>query len=86
MPHKHPTNDLPLRCPYKTQMLRNIESDEKEIHAWALLVYPVIPPMPHRLPGHELFDVIAKPHSCQIRATFECRLVNRPASGGYLDV
>ena len=51
---------LPLCCPYKTQTLRNIESDQKAICAQALLVDTIVPPMPHRLPGHELFDLVTK--------------------------
>jgi hypothetical protein len=41
--------------------------------------------MPHRLPGHELFDLVAKLNSCQIRALFEGRHINLPHGGGYVD-
>ncbi len=47
---------------------------------------PTIPPIPHRLPGHELFDLVAKRDCRQIRAIFECHLINRPDNGGYVDL
>ena len=46
---------------------------------------PVIPPTPHRLPGHELFDLVAKRDGRQIRATFEGLRINRLDGGGYVD-
>ena len=46
---------------------------------------PVIPPMPHQLPGYELFDLVAKLNSGQIRALFEGRFINLPHGGGYVD-
>ncbi len=48
---------------------------------------PVIPPTPHHpLPGHELFDLVAKRDIHQLRATSECPFLNRPDGGGYADV
>jgi len=76
---------LPLHCPYKTQTLWNIEPDQKAIRAQALLVDTVVPPMPYRLPGHKLFDLVAKPHGQQIQAIFEGHLINLPDGVGYVD-
>ncbi len=42
--------------------------------------------MLHQLRGHELFDLIAKLNSGQIRALFECPPLYRPDGGGYDDV
>ena len=38
---------------------------------------PVIPPTPHRLPGHELFDLVAKRDGRQIRAIFKRLRMNQ---------
>ncbi len=59
--------------------------DQKAIRAQALFVDPVIPPIPHRPTGNELFNLVAKPHSRQIRAIFEGLLINHPDGRGYAD-
>ena len=58
---------------------------QKTIRAQALFVDTVIPPIPHRPTGNELFNLVAKPYSRQIRAIFEGRLINLPDGGGYVD-
>jgi hypothetical protein len=66
-------------------MLGNIESDEKAISAQACLVDPTIPPIPHQLPQHELFDLVAKRDGHQIQAIVKGLLMNPPDGGGYHD-
>jgi hypothetical protein len=43
---------------------------------------PMIPPIPHRLSRHKLFDFIAEAHIGQLQALVECILVNCPDGGG----
>ena len=38
------------------------------------------------LPGHELFDLVARPHIPQISATFKGTIINCLDSMGYIDV
>ena len=70
----------------KTHPFGNVASDEKAIRTQALLVDPVVPPMPHQLRGHELFDLVAKLNRGQIQALFEGRLINLLDGGGYHNV
>lgn len=58
-------------CSYKTHTIWDIASDQKAIRSQALLMNPriIIPPTPHRISQHELFNFLTEHHSsCQLRA------------------
>ena len=67
---KHAVNmEPPYPWWWVTNTFKNVTSDKKTMCTQALLVTTMIPPISHQHPGHIIFDLDAKHHRFQIRAS-----------------